>query len=137
MRTPYESGFTLIELITVIVILGVLLVVVAPRYFDMQSKAKEAVGEEALAEAVVHFNLAYMEYVVDIGSPPDGLADLAVSDYLALDGSNKVQVGGYRFCYVPSGEDHVAVTAETLVGGAWSDLQDSDGNTMTRTIPWP
>lgn len=37
-----EKGFTLIELIMVIVLLGLLAVVAIPRYFDLQTNAQEA-----------------------------------------------------------------------------------------------
>ncbi len=37
-----QAGFTLVELVTVIVILGVLAAVALPRYSDLQGKAREA-----------------------------------------------------------------------------------------------
>lgn len=42
-KSHYSLGFTLIELIIVIVILGVLSVIAAPRFFNFTSEANEAV----------------------------------------------------------------------------------------------
>ena len=43
-----EKGFTLIELIMVIVILGILASVAIPKFFDLQSDAKEAAEKGAV-----------------------------------------------------------------------------------------
>ena len=47
-----QGGFTLIELVVVIVILGILAVTAAPRFLNLQDDAKERQTLEGLAGAI-------------------------------------------------------------------------------------
>jgi len=78
MKIQWKNGFTLIELIVVMAIIGVLLTVAVPRYFHSVDKSKEA---------VLHQNLqltreALDKYFGDNGKYPDSLDDLVTKKYL-------------------------------------------------------
>ena len=51
MKKKFNKGFTLIELIIVMVILGIMAAVAVPRYLDSISNAEEA-AEDAVISAI-------------------------------------------------------------------------------------
>lgn len=56
MMSKKESGFTLIEIVMVLVLLGILMAVAAPKYFDMQDKAREQAENAIAAEVQARIN---------------------------------------------------------------------------------
>jgi prepilin-type N-terminal cleavage/methylation domain-containing protein len=70
-RLGNEAGFTLLEIIAVIVILSILGVVAVPKYFDLQEKAREKAIGAALAEGIGRVNGHFASQVLDGIRPAD------------------------------------------------------------------
>ncbi|MEN8140869.1 MAG: type II secretion system major pseudopilin GspG [Thermodesulfobacteriota bacterium] len=77
-RSRAEAGFSLIELMAVIVILGLLASVVGPKVFNRVRKAKQQTAKTQIEMLMTSLNA----YRMDVGSYPsqsDGLESLAVN----------------------------------------------------------
>ena len=58
-RKREQRGFTLIEIIAVLVILGILAVVAVPKYFDMQAQSRISAANGLVAAAQSQLSLEY------------------------------------------------------------------------------
>lgn len=65
-----QKGFTLIEVIAVLVILGVLAAVAIPKYMDMQTDAQIAATSGAIAAAATNVTLTYSQTLLKGGTTP-------------------------------------------------------------------
>jgi general secretion pathway protein G len=77
-RRKGEAGFTLIELMIVMAIIGLLAAIAVPIYSRSVQRAKEAVLREDLAT----LRQAIDSYTVDKEKAPQGLDDLVQAGYL-------------------------------------------------------
>lgn len=75
-----NKGFTLIELMIVMSILGILLTIAQPMYRESTIKAKEAV----LMENLFSLRDVIDQFYVDKGHYPDSLEDLTGSGYIRM-----------------------------------------------------
>lgn len=77
-RARAREGFSLLELIVVMAILGILVVYALPAYQDATVRAREA----ALRENLFQMRKALEEYMTDQGAYPETLDDLVEAGYL-------------------------------------------------------
>lgn len=75
-----NSGFTLIEIIAVLVLLGILAAVAVPKYMNMQTQAQGKAVEGALAAAASNSTMAYSKFLLVNSSMPNAIAANAWSD---------------------------------------------------------
>ena len=141
-RLNNEEGFTLIEIIAVIIILGIMAAVAVPKFFSMQEDAKQAVVNGALAEGAARFNHAYGKYILDHSSAPTDIADLTTGDiatppdYLGPDGATGATVGDFEIKWAAGTEDDevdiTVISCKTINNG--DPLVAGPDLTLVKTI---
>jgi len=66
-----EKGFTLVEIIAVLVVLGILAAVAIPKYMDITSQAREKAAQGQIAEAKGRLSTSLAGYLIsNSGSAP-------------------------------------------------------------------
>lgn len=112
-----QSGFTLIELVIVIILLGILTAVITPRFLDIQDNARQAIVDAGVGAVK---SAALISFAANQGAPVNAAAVIANTD---LDG--EVVFNPALVC-LAAGAGDTAFTLEHI---------DDTGITASSTIP--
>ncbi|MBQ4844341.1 type II secretion system major pseudopilin GspG [Pseudoalteromonas sp. MMG005] len=123
----YHSGFTMMELLIVIVILGLLASLVAPKFFDKLGTAERGVA----GTQMVAFETALDTYRLDVGKYPDTLSQLRQDDHVRWDGpylpkNIPLDPWGNEYSYSKPGNDGNPYTLRSF--GADGKVGGTDSN---------
>ena len=132
-----RNGFSLVELMVVIVVIGILASLAIPRFMGVSDKAKLSEFKPVLKQAITLYNAYYQEketYVTPAGNITEGNSDIGFD---LPDGESR-----FEYSAVES-EEGVVVMAKLKkkIGkyavGAGADMNEKfEKNTTVKDIPW-
>ena len=103
-----QKGFTLIEIVMVLVLLGILAAVAVPKYFDLQEEAEKAAAKAIGAEYLAFMQGSFAEIILSGETctyAKDWLRDVAMGDFLKQNKGRGFSVTGTGYVADETGKN--------------------------------
>ncbi len=111
-----EQGFTLVEIIAVLILLGILAAVAVPRYMDLQDEARNSAAQAAISEVMGRLSTGYgIELLQGAGAQPV-LANILTEG--GMTSGSVLTSGDFTITPTAVGTDVVTIAVGTVQGVA-------------------
>lgn len=101
-----EEGFTLIEIIAVLIILGILAAVAVPKFMDLTDEARDKAALQAVAEGQSRLSMKSAQLILSNGKIPT-VAELLTANLISTD------AGDYSLLFASGSDTNIVdITAD-------------------------